>query len=258
MSHSNGVIFYTNLSRICALAGVLLAFSALIAAVGAASAHAGEPLIAAPQVSQGTPLPFSRPATGLQVSDLLQLTAKEAKPWYQDGIWPLLGSALGTTLASVVPITVVYLQSSKALKTAQKQRQTDRVSASLAEFYNPLYALMTLNREIFERAGPAVKFDDFSAQQAAAEIWQELKGKVILNNQEIERILRTKTHLLSAGDSMERYNELYVHVSMFEVFQKVPTDLYSNFRFPVDILPHVERMRETVIKDLVYLTKGTN
>ena len=131
-----------------------------------------------------------------------------------------------------------------------KQRKIESLSASLSEFYDPLIALIDINREIFTQTGPPSFPPEGPARSAAALVWRETKKKILANNAQIEAILRTKTHLIQRPDSLPNYHRLLVHVAMYETFQAIETDRYAGFQFPTDVRDHVETQRGLVLKTM--------
>lgn len=172
----------------------------------------------------------------------------QSPEWYQQGSWPLFGALATLVVTNVVAIWKIFAQSKATFRLETKLRTAEFISTQLSDFYNPLYALLLTNGRIFSQLGPKSFPDDPIFRDAAGEIWTELRRQVILpNNREIREILRSRTHLLAPNDSLPRYMDLFTHISMYEIFQERPTDIYAKFKFPRDILRHVEVMREKLI-----------
>ncbi len=206
--------------------GVLLVMTAMATAVIAAPTH----------------------TLTIQSTEQLQLSPKDEKSWFERGPWPLIGTGLTLIITNGIAVGLIYLQSSRSFNALLRQRKIEHLSASLNEFYNPLLALLDINKEIFDQTGPSSFPRDEDGHTAAALVWKETKKKILTNNAQIETILRTKTHLLEEADSLDAYHRLLVHVAMYETFQKVQTDLYKRFFFPTDIRPHVVSKREAVLE----------
>lgn len=179
----------------------------------------------------------------IQSTEQLQLSPKDEKSWHERGPWPFIGTGLTLIVTNGIAIWLIYLQSSRAFNALLRQRRIERLSASLSEFYNPLLALLDINKEIFDQTGPSSFPKDEDGRTAAALVWKETKKKILTNNAQIETILRAKTHLLEETDSLVAYHRLLVHVAMYESFQTVQTDIYQRFFFPSDIHPHVVAKR---------------
>lgn len=185
----------------------------------------------------------------IQSSDELQLTAKDEKSWYEKGPWPLVGASLAILVTNGIAVAAIYIQSSRSFNALLRQRKIDRLTASLNEFYNPLSALLDINKAIFDKTGPSSFPKDFGGRTAAASVWKETKKKILDNNVLIENILRNKTHLLEKSDSLASYHDLLVHVAMYETFQKVQTDIYKRFFFPSGISAHIQNKRVLVLAE---------
>lgn len=190
----------------------------------------------------------------IRANDGLILAPKEDKAWYEQGIWPVAGAALALIITNGITVGVVFIQSSRSFNALLRQRKIERHAASLNDFYNPLLALMDMNKVIFEKTGPPSFPEDEIPRNAAGLVWKETKKKILANNVDIETILRTKTHLLGETDSLDSYHQLLVHVAMYETFQRVETDLYREFLFPEDIRSHIVDQRLAVLKIYHQLT----
>lgn len=186
-----------------------------------AFACSGHPAIATAQ---------RNPATSNSLSTPLTISPVEQKEWYEKGNWPLFGSVLTVLITNLIAVSVVYLTANRTLQGLLKQKKLERVTASLNEFYNPLKALLEANRVIFSKTGPRSWPTEHIEREAAALVWTETKLKILENNKAIELILQTKTHLIDESDSLEKYADMLVHVTMYEAFQKVGTDLYAKFQ----------------------------
>lgn len=187
----------------------------------------------------------------IQSSEGLQITKQEQKAWYQKGIWPLVGFVVPSLITSTIAIVVVYLQSRRSFGALLRQRRIDFLHSSLNDFYNPLLALLEINGEIFTKTGPGVFPKEHQEREVAAQVWSEMRKKILANNNEIEKILKTKTHLIHKSDSLESYKMLLLHVAMYETFQKVQTDRYlAEFRFPKTVTDHISSVRSKVHAEL--------
>lgn len=215
---------------------VLIYAAALMAVFPPSSAKAAKPDLAKHTLT-------------IQSSDELQFTTKDEKSWYERGPWPLVGTSLAILVTNSIAVAAIYIQSSRSFNALLRQRKIERLTASLNEFYNPLSALLDINKAIFDKTGPSSFPEDYGGRTAAASVWKETKKKILDNNILIEDILRNKTHLLEKSDSLTSYHELLVHVAMYETFQKVKTDLYKRFFFPSGMSAHIENKRMLVLAE---------
>jgi 3-methyladenine DNA glycosylase Tag len=122
----------------------------------------------------------------------------------------------------------------------------------LAEFYDPLIALLSENREVFAQFGPGkiAKLDDVDAT-VAAEVWSKMQSDLIVpNNEKISDIIQTKSHLVSQEDDFHPYLRLKLHIDSYAVFREVRSEVHDNFRFPNGIEERVRSQRQNQIKKL--------
>lgn len=177
-------------------------------------------------------------------------TSTPSKEWYEVGIWPLAGSVAAIVIANVVAVLIVYLNSAASMKVVLRERKIESLSSSLGEFYDPLLSLVDINHEVFQKTGPPSFPAEYIEREAAALVWKETKRRILMNNEQIEKILTTKSHLMRASDSMKNYHALLIHVAMYDTFQRVQSDRYSGFQFPKGIREHLESNRKEVLSDL--------
>jgi hypothetical protein len=199
-----------------------------------------------------SPAPTTSPqhTITIEASEGLQIAKQDHKAWYQEGLWPLVGSVAVIMISNTVAIGVVYLQSRRSFNALLRQRKIEFLSLSLNDFYNPLLALIDINGEIFAKTGPSTFPEEHHEREAAALVWKEMKKKILENNREIEVILKTKTHLIHRSHSLDAYKALLVHVAMYETFQKIETDRYADFLFPKEVEGHLAAMRSSVFGEL--------
>ncbi|UVO55749.1 hypothetical protein [Sphingomonas sp. SUN039] len=184
----------------------------------------------------------------IRSSQKLEIRPKAEEAWYQSGNWPLIGTGITLIITNGIAIGLIYLQSSRSFNALLRQRKIERLSASLNDFYNPLLALLDVNKEIFDQTGPSSFPLDENGRTAAAMVWKHTKKRILANNLQIESILSTKTHLMDETDSLEHYHRLLVHVAMYETFQTVRTDLYQRFFFPPEARTHIVAKRNLVLE----------
>jgi hypothetical protein len=192
-----------------------------------------------------------------QATEVVKVLPSSEKTWYQTGFWSLMGPAVALIFTNAIAIFLVYLQSERSFKLLLKQRKIERLSASLSDFYDPLLALIDINGAIFQQTGPKSFPKEALRRKAAALVWKETKKKVLLNNDQIEEILRTKSHLMGESDSLESYHNLLLHVAMYDSFQKIETELYRDFLFPTNIRDHLFKQRIVVLEEFNRLSGDT-
>jgi len=163
-----------------------------------------------------------------------------AESWYEQGIWPLVVAVLVFTVTQALTYWQMLLRSREDLAVQLTMRRIDLISEQLAQFYNPLYTLLTANGNVVENFGPQTfPADEISANAATAN-WQAMKEKVVLpNNRQVAEILRSKTHLMSASDDIYHYLQLNDHLAFYEVFNERRTEAIERFRFPTEVVSHI-------------------
>src|SRR5689334_1599580 len=141
-----------------------------------------------------------------------------ATEWYQQGSWPLVGATAALLCTNVIALWNISRQAQATLKLQLKLKRIELLSQQLSEFYNPLFALILINQRAFTAVGPQSFPEDPINREAAGEVWNQIKTNLILpNNQRIQEILRTKTHLLVPGDTLAAYIALQNHIAMYAV-----------------------------------------
>lgn len=171
--------------------------------------------------------------------------------WYQQGAWPLIGAIAVLLITNGIALWKIYLQARTAFESQLKIKDIEWISQQLTEFYNPMYTLLHVNREVFQAVGPQTFPNDPYRLEAAGEIWEATKKSVIIpNNNKIQGVLRDKSHLISQDDCLPAYLPLINHVAMYDIFQGIPTEIYTRFQFPTGVPEHVERQREQLLAKL--------
>ena len=174
-----------------------------------------------------------------------------AENWYEQGNWPLVAAILVFAVMQALTYWQMLLRSRESLAVQLTMRRIDLISEQLAQFYNPLYALLTANGHVVEHLGPETFPEDEISADAAAANWQAMKEEVILpNNRQVAEILRSKTHLMSASDDMSHYLQLNNHLAFYEVFTKRRTEAIERFRFPAEVVSHIARKRSELASEL--------
>ena len=174
-----------------------------------------------------------------------------ALEWYQQGLWPLIGAVALIVATNVASVVLVYIRAHASFRQQIKADHVAFLKAQLTEFYDPLLAFLATNQHIFNTLGPSTFPHDEIQRNAAGEIWQQAKSRVILkNNRLIASLLEVKSHLMHASDDLDNYLELFRHVQTYEIFQETSTDLYACFRFSAGIENHVKTMRAEIVKEL--------
>lgn len=171
--------------------------------------------------------------------------------WYGKGSWPLAVAILVFVVTQAATYWQMLLQSRESLAVQLTMRRIDLISEQLAQFYNPLYTLLTANGHVVEYLGPQTFPEDEIRAETAAANWQAMKEKVILpNNKQVSEILRSKTHLMSVSDDISHYLQLNNHLAFYEVFIERPTEAIERFRFPAEVVSHIADKRSELVSEL--------
>lgn len=124
----------------------------------------------------------------------------------------------------------------------------------LTEFYDPIYALLSANKGVFERIGPTScaresgRFND----EETAEVWERLTREVLVpNNMRVVEIIQEKLHLLADTDNESVYLEFVTHAQAYKVFKERAYEAYRLFGYPKEIYQSVASER-TKIKIAIY------
>jgi hypothetical protein len=124
---------------------------------------------------------------------------------------------------AMVSLLAIYLTTSLAMRSQLRLRRVDLIKQKLEEFYTPMLALLTQNGALFRSFGPHTFPNALHRREAAAQVWNELRSKIILPNNELMlKILAEKSHLISQLDSYDNYVPLQNHIIMYKIFCENP------------------------------------
>lgn len=127
-------------------------------------------------------------------------------------------------------------------------RQVDLIKQSLEEFYTPLVALLSQNGTLFDTFGPRTFPEDSHRRAGSVQVWNELRERIILpNNEAILKLLTKKSHLISTLDCHEQYTALQNHIVMYKIFSASPNEVYNKFKFPSGIVEHAKSQRDYLV-----------
>lgn len=180
------------------------------------------------------------------------ISTAEPEAWYQAGDWPLIGAVITLAVTNSVAIFIALYQQRASRKSSEDFSRRAAIEKRLEEFYNPLIALLSENREVLSSFGPSkiARLDGVDAE-VAAEVWREMKLKFIApNNERISSIIQSKSHLISEEDNFQRYLRLKLHIDSYSVFLEVGSESHSSFQFPIGIEESVSAFRAEQIRKL--------
>jgi len=136
-------------------------------------------------------------------------------------------------------------------KLAVNKIKRDILLSQLKHYYNPIYILLSINNEIYLRAGPQspVRSDTSIPEEETANVWKALVLDVILpNNERIAKIIENNLHLLSPQDDIKPYIDFLVHHHAYTVFKRNPYEAYKYFKYPNGLLEHVDSIRQQLLR----------
>lgn len=178
--------------------------------------------------------------------------------WYQQGFWPLIGAAIVLIIPNAVVLWGIFLQTRRQTASQLLLHQISLLSEQLAEFYDPLFTMLKINESCFSKLGPPTFPRNPIELETAAEVWNQVRQKVVVpNNLEMAKILRTRNHLIANFDSIDAYMKLNQHLAMYEIFIEFPNEVYKEFTFPKDITNHVGLIRSKLVNELQQMKRGS-
>jgi hypothetical protein len=164
-------------------------------------------------------------------------------------------SALVALVSLVVSIRTererVYIGSELSTLRALEEEKRNLLYTQLTEFYDPIYALLSVNESIFDRIGPNsdVRYNQSYPIEETAAVWNELVQTVIVpNNIRICEIIETRLHLIALDDTVEPYLQFTTHAHAYKVFQNQPYESYELFQFPAGFPDHIYKHRQKLRK----------
>lgn len=189
----------------------------------------------------------------------LKETAEQLHMWYQSGYWPLFGAAVALLMPQLFTVWLAFKQAKSAFGYEVRFHEVVFVEKQLEEFYNPLFALLEANEEVFKKFGPPSFPEEHIEREAAAAMWREMRDQfVLVNNRKISELITEKSHLVSEEENFLDYLRLKMHIDAYEAFQAVRSEKYSRFQFPKGINALVSLRREKLRKKLGSIKKDNN
>lgn len=152
----------------------------------------------------------------------------------------IIGEGLGLIVAAIITVIGTWVIQSRV---EERRARRELLRKQLAEFYDPLLVLLTLNGRIFNTLGPfSRRTEEPAKDEEKRRVWNSMLDNVIdKNNQRILEIIQTKLHLVSTEDSIDKYVEFSTHVVVYREFrQRAFEDYGNNFRFPSGFRENVE------------------
>ncbi len=177
-----------------------------------------------------------------------------------NGLVTLIAACIAA-IASIIGLFISYslsrnqekLKNRLELKRSIYKESRDFKLKQLTEFYDPIYTLLSANKDVFERIGPISdargggQFND----EETAEVWQKLSIEVVVpNNLRVAEIIQQKLHLLADSDSDSVYLEFVTHAQAYKVFKEKAYEAYKLFPYPTALFDAVVAERQTIKSDI--------
>ncbi|MFZ2640093.1 MAG: hypothetical protein WA117_03820 [Verrucomicrobiia bacterium] len=164
------------------------------------------------------------------------------------------GAPITALLVALISNIVLWLKIRADLKTGIKKELTLRsihaLEEKLGSFYDPLLALLRLNRTIFDSLGPPTFPEDIHARTDAARAWNTAADDIVVpNNSKICDLLLNKSHLLSMECSTAAA-EFLRHAHSYKIFRQQGNIVHRSFPFPSSFERLVEHERNVLLNEL--------
>lgn len=154
----------------------------------------------------------------------------------------------GAIIGSLITVLGTWSVQSRIEK---KRLYYERLQKQFSEFYDPLFVLLSINKNIFTKFGPyARKGESNLLESEHLRIWNSLLDSVInKNNEKILHIIEKNLHFVDKNDKIDHYLDLSTHIIAYKEFQQQPFEGYKeNFSFPRDIINIIANQREDIKK----------
>ena len=164
-------------------------------------------------------------------------------------------------IVSLVSLTVSVWSSRVQARLVNRLTELTNLNKESREYklnqltllYDPIYTLLSANKNIFEIIGPTSKtrreqrFNDLET----AEVWKKLSIEVIApNNNKICEIIHENLHYSSDFDDESLYLEFISHAQAYKSFKQEAYGAYRLFPYPSKIYASVENARKKIRSDI--------
>lgn len=169
--------------------------------------------------------------------------------WLKDFGAPLV-ALLVALISNVVLWLKIRADSKAAIRTQLTLSRIKSAEENLAAFYDPLLALIRLNRTIFESIGPKTFPEDINLKNEAAKVWNLAVDEfVVPTNTRICELILSKSHLLSKNaDTLA--SEFLTHAHSYAIFRKQGNVVHRSFPYPKEFEPAIEHERNLIMNQL--------
>lgn len=153
---------------------------------------------------------------------------------------PVVAALIATVTTLIVDVLI------KSRWEFNKEKR-EFVYRQLSEFYDPIFALLSVNKDVFAKLGPRSLLPNESTYKVEERkrVWDKVVDGILLpNNQRVCDFINMKSYLMAQGDSMAIYSEFTTHASAYSIFRGESFEGYEAFGFPKEFLEHVASFRE--------------
>lgn len=168
--------------------------------------------------------------------------------------WATLIAASLAALVSFLSLAISIISARAQTRLAARMTDSTNISKEtreyqlkqLTSFYDPVYTLLSANREIFERIGPTsvARIEGTFDDAETAEFWGRLAAEVVVpNNERICEVIQAHLHFMASSDDEVLYLEFLTHAHAYKVFKEQPYEAYRLFPFPKKLLENVTAAR---------------
>lgn len=172
-------------------------------------------------------------------------------------IWIPAGVSLFVLMVTnFVTLWKIKKETSESLKKELVLTKISHEKEKLEKFYDPIYAILSTNSEIFNSFGPRSFPEEEYSRNEAATIWNKMVKNIILpNNRKIGKIISNYSHLIDYKDDLSLYLEYLKHLESYKHFVKYPNALHKQHKYPLGFLDNVAKYRKDILENLLEIEK---
>lgn len=154
-------------------------------------------------------------------------------------------------ISNLVVLIKIRLDSKAAIKKELTLQSLNITKERLTKFYDPVIALLIINRDMFITFGPESFPNERSLKIEASTIWNNIIDDVILpNNKRVCEIVLQYSHLIDKSDNIENYLDFVKHANSYSIFRNKRNEIHKNFPYPSQLISKVSVARENVRQKL--------
>ena len=172
-----------------------------------------------------------------------------ASSWIKD--W---GAPLSALVVALISNVILWLKIKAEYRAGVRKelllRSIEDLETRLSTFYDPVLAMLQLNRAIFESMGPKTFPENVESRIDAAKAWETATKTVILpNNSKICDLLLSSSHLLDPESSAVAQDFLR-HAVSYSIFKTKANVVHRSFPYPEKFVKLIESERNLLMNQL--------